>query len=252
MCRFFLLPLCLLCWVAASRAGHTDEKSDPNKVPPAIAQLLQGSAEEFIKRFDRNRNGYLSKDELPPRLANLFDKFDRNGDGKLDRQEVELLLKILRQRLGQGNGPQKPAAKPANPDRMVAQILERMDANKDGRISREEARGPLAKNFDQIDTNKDGCLDRDELRRAVGRFLANRKDEPGQPNGKGGAPAAGPQKSPVDFDALDLNADGRLTREELKGTPFESHFGEIDANKDGKIDRKEFEAYLKRQSEKKD
>src|SRR5436305_1094404 len=49
----------------------------------------------------------------------------------------------------------------------------------------------------------------------------------------------------------DKDADGRLTRDELKGTPWADRFDDIDANKDGKIDRKEFEAYLKRQEERK-
>ena len=46
-----------------------------------------------------------------------------------------------------------------------------------------------------------------------------------------------------DFDSLDKNADGRLTRDEVKGTPLEKLFDEIDANKDGKIDPKEYKVY---------
>jgi Ca2+-binding EF-hand superfamily protein len=72
------------------------------------------------------------------------------------------------------------------------------------------------------------------------RILANRQ---GRGNG-----AAARQRDRPDFDALDLNADGRLTRQELKGTRFAEVFEQIDTNKDGKIDRKEFEAYLKKTS----
>lgn len=50
----------------------------------------------------------------------------------------------------------------------------------------------------------------------------------------------------VDFDALDKDADGRLTREELKGTRFLNRFEEIDTNHDGRIDRREFEAFLRK------
>ena len=68
----------------------------------------------------------------------------------------------------------------------------------------------------------------------------------------GGKPGAGgPAAQGPDFDALDKNADGRLTRDELKGTPYADKFEEIDTNKDGKIDKKEFAAYLKKQAEKK-
>jgi len=49
----------------------------------------------------------------------------------------------------------------------------------------------------------------------------------------------------------DANADGRLSKEELKGTPWLAKFAEIDANGDGLIDRREFEAYLRKIAEKK-
>ena len=132
-----------------------------------------------------------------------------------------------------------PNSDPAAVNRMVENMLERMDTNKDGKISKAEARGPLADNFDRLDENKDGFLDKDELRKAAARFMAQR----------GAVGGAGPNAP--DFDALDRDADGRLTREELKGTPYAEKFDEIDTNKDGKIDKKEFAAYLKKQAEKK-
>lgn len=62
---------------------------------------------------------------------------------------------------------------------------EKIDANGDGLISREEAaKAPrLAKQFDAIDTNKDGLLSRDELaawRKAHGK---------GEKGAKGAEPA---------------------------------------------------------------
>ncbi len=142
--------------------------------------------------------------------------------------------------------PEKPADKPsADPavERRVADVFARMDTNKDGKISKDEAKNFILQNFDRIDANKDGSIDKDELRKFVARTMA--AGGPGGGRGGFGAPA-GP-----DFDALDKNADGRLTRDELKGTPYADKFDEIDTNKDGKIDKKEFAAYLKKQSEKK-
>ncbi len=137
-------------------------------------------------------------------------------------------------------GADKPADNPAV-ERRVHDVFERMDTNKDGKISKEEAKNFIAQNFDRIDANKDGFIDKDELRRFVARSMAMGR---GGPGGFGGP--AGP-----DFDALDKNADGRLTRDELKGTPYADKFDEIDTNRDGKIDKKEFAAYLKKQAEKK-
>jgi Ca2+-binding EF-hand superfamily protein len=244
-CLFAVAAICLTGEPAFVWGDETKTAAKP--VPAGLARLIQGSTEDFVRHFDKNKDGYLTRDELPPRLARAFNQFDRNGDGKLDRQEVDKMLQVLRQRLGLSNGLPAAGKGGGSPQQMVARMLQRMDTNKDGKISREEARGPLAKNFDLIDTNKDGYLDREELLRAARRFLANN-------NGLGpakGENKAQPKSGPaVDFDALDLNADGRLTRSELKGTPYEQDFDAIDTNRDGKIDRKEFQAYLKSQSEK--
>jgi Ca2+-binding EF-hand superfamily protein len=250
MHRLLKLALVLagaMAMVSASGAAGQDTptKEAAKKVPPALAELLKGTPEEFTKRFDKNKDGLISKDELPPFLAAAFDRADANGDGKLDQKEVAELLQILRKRFGQ---PATPSAKPADPEveRLVNNFLARMDTDKDGKISRAEARNRLAANFDLLDTNKDGFLDRDELRRAAERFRAGNVAVAG-PNRPANREAVGP-----DFDSLDLNADGRLTREELKGTPFAAVFDEIDTNRDGKIDPKEFKSYLRKKAAEKE
>src|ERR1700730_13312243 len=115
--------------------------------------------------------------------------------------------------------PKKGLSKTA--DEVVESLLKQMDTDKDGKISREEAKGKLAESFDKIDTNKDGYLDRKELRAMAERIL-------GQKGGPFGAGGGG-----LDFDALDKNADGRLTKDELKGTPWAARFAEIDADGNG-------------------
>jgi Ca2+-binding EF-hand superfamily protein len=221
--------------VVAAAAGQDkkDPKKQPAQRPPGF---LKDTPDQFIKRFDKNKDGFLTRDELPPFLARQFGNFDTNGDGKLDKKEVAALLKTLRQRYRQVNRQQSGQGA-GNPqvERIVNDILRRMDKDKDGKISKKEAQGQVALNFDLIDTNKDGFVDRQELRRWAARFAGRQN----------------PQRTGPDFDDLDLNADGRLTREELKNTPYYKVFDEIDTNKDGKIDRKEFEAYLKKKAAKK-
>jgi Ca2+-binding EF-hand superfamily protein len=248
--RSLLFTLVLAAILASVSAGDAPGqaapgKDAPKKVPPAVAELLKGTPEEFIKRFDKNKDGFVSKDELPPFLAAAFEKVDANGDGKLDRKEVAELLQILRKRFSQ---VPNAAVKPVDPEveRLVNNFLARMDTDKDGRISRAEAKNRLAANFDALDTNKDGFLDRDELRRAAERFQAGNGAGAG-PNRPANREADGP-----DFDSLDLNADGRLTRAELKGTAFAAVFDEIDTNRDGKIDPKEFKAYLRKKAAEKE
>jgi hypothetical protein len=58
-----------------------------------------------------------------------------------------------------------------------------LDADKDGKISREEAPGPMKANFDQIDTDGDGAISAKELAEAVRKM---------KQRGAGGGPPGGP------------------------------------------------------------
>ncbi len=47
-----------------------------------------------------------------------------------------------------------------------AQLLEKMDANGDARLSKNEVKGPLSNNFSEVDTNADGYITALEFKNA--------------------------------------------------------------------------------------
>lgn len=205
-----------------------DDRSARQKVPQKSKVQPGRHAALILQLFDRDKDGSLSRQEAPPRLAENFKWADRDGDGQLDRHELTQLLQ----------GPSKLAAIPekAEPGRraghqlVVGDLLRRLDKNQDGKISKDEAQGPLAGGFRKLDSNQDGLLDRRELQALTGRRPAV------------AAGPAGAGELDVDFDALDKDADGRLTAKELRGTPLADRVAELDSDKDGKLSRKEFEA----------
>lgn len=48
----------------------------------------------------------------------------------------------------------------------VEQLIVQMDTNKDGKLSKNEVKGPLAEDFSKIDSNNDGFLSEKELKNA--------------------------------------------------------------------------------------
>ncbi|MFK7787807.1 MAG: YHYH protein [Crocinitomicaceae bacterium] len=67
-----------------------------------------------------------------------------------------------------GGGHSQTGGNPSNPEGgsnedELLRRFNKMDANKDGKIARSEARGPLGDRFDQKDTNGDGYLSKEEF-----------------------------------------------------------------------------------------
>ncbi len=110
-------------------------------------------------------------------------------------------------------------------------LFERMDANGDGVVTRQEFEAFTKKQFDEMDANHDGKITREELDAAREKHGALMRE---QFNKR--------------FDEADANHDGALSKEEAQKLPhIAQHFDEIDANHDGKVTRDEIGAYMMKQ-----
>ena len=138
---------------------------------------------EMFGRLDADGDGVVRLDELPDerrqQLLRLFSLADQNADGGLDKDEVEAGLAALRRMMAE-DLPVQRKENANQPDRTAAEIIERamrLDVSGDGQVGRDEARGPLAKQFQQIDSDGNGALDRGEISRAARRFMEQRRQE---------------------------------------------------------------------------
>jgi Ca2+-binding EF-hand superfamily protein len=103
-----------------------------------------------------------------------------------------------------------------------------MDADKDGFVTREEAQSHpmLSAQFDAADTNKDGKLDRAEMdahRQAMHGEMRAHGEERWKAADTDGDAAISRDEAKVamprlaaEFDKVDANADGKVTREEMR------------------------------------
>ncbi|MCR8546812.1 EF-hand domain-containing protein [Salipiger sp. P9] len=115
----------------------------------------QGRAPMMLEMFDQldaDGDGKVTKDELAAMgPAAAFAEADANGDGALEGDELTAF---------------QAAQDKAREARRQQMMLQRFDADKDGKLSLEEmqanARGP-AQMFDRLDTDKDGAVSKDEL-----------------------------------------------------------------------------------------
>lgn len=68
-------------------AESTSAAAEKPKGPPAETTRRKARA-DGLQRFDKNKDGKVSKDEAEGRLKDNFDRADRNGDGFLDQTEL--------------------------------------------------------------------------------------------------------------------------------------------------------------------
>lgn len=117
---------------------------------------------------------------------------------------------------------------------MMTKRFDRMDADKDGVVTRTEAEAAAGEAFDRLDTNKDGVLDEAELKAHSEKMTARMAKRGGDGETKGG-------KGAGRFERADADKDGKVTRAEFlaKAAPW---FKRADTNGDGKVTREELAA----------
>jgi len=207
----FVLVLPLLMALAVGLSGGEDAKKKGADKPRTAGEAGKKDkqprlfdADEFIQDHDSNKDGVLSKDELPERFRHNFEKLDANKDGKISKEELEkgfhhlqarrrpsdfvfvlvemsdcdeccaeelqVVYDFLRKLDKDGNGKiaadELKAGREELVNKRVDAVFKALDTNKDGKISKEEARGQVRRHFDELDTNKDGFVSRDELLKA--------------------------------------------------------------------------------------
>tara|TARA_Y100000994_G_scaffold220963_1_gene200363 strand:- start:168 stop:1301 length:1134 start_codon:yes stop_codon:yes gene_type:complete len=132
-------------------------------------------------QFDRNKDGKLSKQELPQQMSRMFDRMDRNKDGFVTQDELRPQMGGGGNPKGRpqaggidpftglpigtgGNRPQSGGMGPGmgSPGGVPVRIAQ-YDSNKDGKLSKQEVPEQLGRIFDFIDRNKDGYVTQDEL-----------------------------------------------------------------------------------------
>ena len=170
------LPVCpvLLCeplkeWVVQRKTGVVDMNMRMTLVAAALTGLAFGGAalakadkphgpRMTFEQLDTNQDGQITEAEMKAQGAARFAKADTNGDGFLTTSEIEAA----------GNERAKKRA---------AHMMERMDTDKDGKLSVEEMgkrHGRKGDMFAKFDVDNSGGLSKEEFDAAKSKMRKHR------------------------------------------------------------------------------
>ncbi len=199
----------------------------------------------------------ITREDYDTRTRERFARLDKNSDGTIDVSEIEAAMAE-----GRGGRMQPRGGNPGD------RLIQRFDANRDGKVTREEFLESVKKRFAEVDLNNDGKITDDDLPpmmrgRNVLSHFANQGGMPGGRGGRGGSQMgflsgvevkdgaitldAVLAASTKEFDRFDRNKDGMVDkvdmdalRKEMTDYQVKRFIHAYGADKDGKVSREQF------------
>jgi Ca2+-binding EF-hand superfamily protein len=199
------------------------DKTDTNRDKKPEAKKQDGKEktrplvdiDAFLREYHRDKDGSLSKEEMPDWLHYNFARLDGNKDGKISKDELQkgmaylsqrrrpsdvvfvlvemsdcdeccieevqrayqFLVKLDKNKDGKIDDDELKAGRSQIIKERIGGIMKRLDANKDGKISKDEARGLVKENFAALDVNKDGFIDSSELQAGAAAKPSDAKEK---------------------------------------------------------------------------
>ncbi|NKL02465.1 calcium-binding protein [Rhizobium leguminosarum bv. viciae] len=190
-----------LIFGAAAGAGFAAPGDGPRqhagmgRPGPGAAAFREITYVRMLKQFDTNKDGQISKDEATTGIDKIFAAIDTNKDGSLTPGEIrthrQTQMQAMRDQRKQEAGKNKDAnAAPTAPETAdnndqgrpprdghdghrwmrhggnfmrASLMMQRIDTDQNGQISKQEAEAAFDKLFARMDRNKDGVISIDDM-----------------------------------------------------------------------------------------
>lgn len=178
----------------------------------------QLNAEQLFARLDQNKDEKITKEELNERTQWLLSA-DANEDGEITLAEAQASLERMRERGRFRFDPE--------------QTFTRLDENQDGKLQKDELRGPFAAGLADLDADNDGEITKQEFLARADRIRERLAQAFRMPT--------------VDemFTQYDANQDGKLVKDELPERTADFVL-RADRDNDGAVTKEELQAARER------
>ncbi|RXJ70203.1 hypothetical protein CRV08_01165 [Halarcobacter ebronensis] len=192
-----------------------------------LLSLLNIISDNSLRRNDTNSDGALSIDEVDLE-DDIFSSMDSDSDGLLTQSEI---TKAIDSKLSEYSemptseefaslladlGLQMPDSPTqtnnTNSSDFVSELISAYDTNKDSILSEDELSLLTSEEFTALDSDGDGSVTTDELTAAVDSIAAGSTT----PVAPGGSSSSSSSEDEEDYDIMDTNEDGVVSREEME------------------------------------
>ncbi|SNR76812.1 EF hand [Humidesulfovibrio mexicanus] len=151
---------------------------------PAGKSAARPEGKRPLRSVDRNHDGRVSREEYLAGSKKRFAKADANRDGVISAQEARAAKAKLEEKRAARDARRKAQGKAVKPQakgkRPARPYLSALDKNKDGKVSQKEYLARREKQFVEKDLNRDGVISREEARQAVQRAKERREEKKAQ------------------------------------------------------------------------
>ena len=181
--KVWLMALFLFAPLALVQTGQAQDTANPfiqhhdqNNDGKVALEEFAASHQNNFNQMDQNKDGQIDKADRPesgrrlgPMGGRIFKHMDTTGDDVISKAEFTSAVEKRFGRLDKDqNGVvdenEAPAPRPRpRMGMMGAGIVKQLDANKDGKISKDEFSAANEKHFNHLDQNEDGQIDETEL-----------------------------------------------------------------------------------------
>lgn len=115
----------------------------------------------MMAKADANKDGDITREEMKAITDERFGQYDTSRDDLIEAQEVEQFMRArMEERL----------------QRLVKRMTRRFDANRDGKVTKDEFSRVAIERFTQADANDDGKISGDEMPRRMRHWRRHHGD----------------------------------------------------------------------------